>query len=73
MKERDPGSETLCFLVFKILDDGPSPEKLVVLRVKLHCQNPLNSIHIPYPSNLVASHNVIVINIAATIVSVYKL
>jgi hypothetical protein len=42
--ETDPLSKTLCFLVFRIQDNGQSKEKKkVILKVIRHHQNPLKS------------------------------
>jgi hypothetical protein len=41
--ETHPVSETLCFLVSRIPDDGKSPKNPVILSVIHHRQNPLES------------------------------
>jgi hypothetical protein len=41
--EIHPVSETLCFPVFRILDDGQSPENPVILSVIHHRQGPSDS------------------------------
>jgi hypothetical protein len=42
--QTDPVSETLCFLVVRILDNGQIPKTPVILSVVYHCQNTLDSI-----------------------------
>jgi hypothetical protein len=44
--ETDPVSEPLFFLVFRIPDDGQSPETPVILSVTYHRHNPLVSIQL---------------------------
>jgi hypothetical protein len=41
--ETDPVSETLCFLVSRIPDDGQSPKNPVILNIIPHRLNPLES------------------------------
>jgi hypothetical protein len=41
--EADPVSETLCFLLFRIPDDGQCPETVILIVIHHH-QNPSDSI-----------------------------
>jgi hypothetical protein len=48
--ETDPISETLCFLVFRIPEDGQKSKTPVILSVIHHLQNPLESTGVFYLS-----------------------
>jgi hypothetical protein len=54
--ETDPASETLCFLISRVLDDGRSPKNPVIMSVIHHRQQPFRIYQSPILFNAIGSN-----------------